>query len=134
VTARRFVGVAVVTVTSVACGPTWEIQLEQTAVGTPPSFVLSRRGSEEPARIAAFRVDACEARGSPPIDTHWLTVAPRAPQPVARISYGSPPEGWRSAQGPHPLLPGCYRAAVAAAPPLEFDVLTDGRITARQQR
>ncbi len=131
---HRCLGIAWLVCASSACGPTWEIELEQTAAGTPPVFALSRRGSDEPARIAAFRIDACDARGSPPIDTHWLTVAPRMPQPVARITYGSPPEGWRSAQGPHPLLPGCYRAAVAAAPPLEFDVLTDGRITARQQR
>ena len=74
------------------------------------------------------------ARGSPPIDTEWLTVAPVAPAlaPVARIVYGTPPAGWRSAQGPHPLTPGCYRAAVADAPPLEFDVFSDGRVTARR--
>lgn len=133
-THRRLVRIAALACATSACGPTWEIQLEDTAVGAPPTFALSRKGTDEAARIAAFRVDACDARGSPPIDTQWLTVAPTAPTPVARIAYGTPPDGWRTAQGPHPLLPGCYRAAVAAAPPLEFDVLTDGRITARQRQ
>jgi hypothetical protein len=114
-----------------ACGPKWAITLEDGSTATAPAFSLSRSGSTEPARIAAFRVDACAARGSPPIDTHWLTVAPAAQTPVTRIAYGAPPPGWRSAQGPHPLTPGCYRAAVSDAPPLEFDVLADGRVTAR---
>ena len=132
---RRVVAIAVILLSATAaCGPTWEIRLEDTATGSPPTFVLSHRGSAEPARVAAFRVDACDARGSPPIDTHWLTVAPGAPQPVTRVIYGISPTGWRTAQGPHPLLPGCYRAAVAGAPPLEFDVLVDGRVTARQRR
>ena len=118
-------------VLATACRPTWAISLEEGATATAPVFSLARAGTAEPARIAVFRVDGCAARGTPPIDTHWLTVAPGAAQPIARIIYGAPPEGWRSATGPHPLLPGCYRAAVAGAPPLEFDVLTDGRVTAR---
>ena len=115
-----------------ACKPTWSIALRDGRAAAAPEFSLSRRGEIEPARIAAFRVDACMARGSPPIDTHWLTLAPGAPQPIARIDYGAPPAGWRSAQGPHPLTPGCYRAAIADAPPLEFDVHADGRVTARR--
>lgn len=115
-----------------ACKPTWAIDLEDGSTATAPAFSLSRSGSTDPARIAAFRVDACAARGSPPIDTHWLTVAPGASQPISRIDYGVPPAGWRSAQGPHPLTQGCYRAAIAGAPPLEFDVLADGRVTARR--
>ena len=133
-TPRRLLSVAALACVTAACGPTWEIQLEETAVGSAPTFTLSRRGSADAARISAFRVDACDARGSPPIDTNWLTVAPSPRQPVTRITYGVSPEGWRTAQGPHPLLPGCYRAAIASAPPLEFDVLADGRITARQRR
>ena len=132
-TPRQALGIAALACAVSACGPTWEIQLAETAVGAPPTFALSRKGTDEAARIAAFRVDACDARGSPPIDTQWLTVAAGEPQPVTRITYGVSPNGWRTAQGPHPLLPGCYRAAVAAGPPLEFDVLTDGRITARQR-
>ena len=117
-----------------ACKPTWNIALDETAAGAPPAFLLTRRGSNEPAQVSVFRVDACAARGSPPIDTQWMTVAPDAKglPPVARIVYGIPPQHWRSAQGPHPLQPGCYRAAVTNAPPLEFDVLPDGRTTARR--
>ena len=117
-----------------ACKPTWNIALEETAAGAPPVFLLSRKGSIEPAHVSVFRVDACASRGSPPIDTHWLTIAPDAKglPPVARIVYGVPPQHWRTAQGPHPLKPGCYRAAVTNAPPLEFDVLPDGRMTARR--
>ena len=117
-----------------ACKPTWDIALEQTAPGAPPVFLLTRRGSNEPAYVSVFRVDACDARGTPPIDTQWMTVAPDAKglPPVSRIVYGVPPQHWRSAQGPHPLLPGCYRAAVNNAPPLEFDLLPDGRTTARR--
>ena len=128
----RAIRAASLLVVMTACKPTWAIDLEDGSTATAPVFSLSRAGSTEPARIAAFRVDACAARGSPPIDTHWLTVAPAAPHPVTRIVYGAPPPDWRSAQGPHPLTPGCYRAAVAGAPPLEFDVFTDGRVTARR--
>jgi hypothetical protein len=115
-----------------ACKPSWTIGLQEGSSATAPEFSLVQAGTSKPARIAAFRVDACAARGSPPIDTHWLTVAPGARQSVERIVYGVPPAGWRTAQGPHALTPGCYRAAVGNAPPLEFDVLTDGRVTARR--
>ena len=118
--------------TPVACKPTWEITLDGASTATQPRFVLTRAGSTDPARITAFRVDACAARGSPPINTNWLTVAPSEPPPVAHIAYGEPPPGWGSAQGPHALTPGCYRAAVADAPPLEFDITPDGRVTARR--
>jgi hypothetical protein len=124
--------IAALLVGASACSPAWSIELVDGSTATATGFSLSRRGSAEPARIAAFRVDACTARGTPPIDTEWLTVAPGEPQPVSRIDYGAPPSGWRSAQGPHPLTPGCYRAAIADAPPLEFDVLADGRVTARR--
>ena len=116
----------------VACSAPPSIRLDSTASHTTPVFVLAPQGTSDDARISAFRVDACNARGSPPIDTHWLTVAPNEPQTVARITYGIPPSGWRSAQGPHPLTPGCYRAAIAGAPPLEFDIGIDGRATARR--
>ena len=97
-------------------------------------FSLTRKGTNEPARVSVFRVDACASRGSPPIDTQWMAVAPDAKglPPVARIVYGVAPQHWRSAQGPHPLVPGCYRAAVSNAPPLEFEVHADGRVTARR--
>lgn len=117
-----------------ACKPTWTIALEETPAGSPPVFSLSRKGTIEPANVSVFRVDACASRGTPPIDTHWLTMAPDAKglPPVGRIVYGVPPQHWRSAQGPHPLIPGCYRAALTNAPPLEFDILPDGRATARR--
>jgi hypothetical protein len=115
-----------------ACSAPASISLDSTASDSTPVFLLARRGTSEPVAIAAFRVDACNARGTPPIDTHWLTVAPGEPRAVARIAYGLPPEGWRSAQGPHPLTLGCYRAAIADAPPLEFDVSAGGRATARR--
>jgi hypothetical protein len=131
VTPWRAIRVASLVIIAASCRPRWAITLDDGSTATAPSFSLSRAATTEPARIAAFRVDACTARGSPPIDTHWLTVAPAAPDSISRIVYGTPPTGWRSAQGPHPLTPGCYRAAVADAPPLEFDVLPDGRVTAR---
>ena len=115
-----------------ACTAPATITLDEGSAANAPSFSLSQPGRADPPSITAFRVDACEARGSPPIDTHWLTVAPDQAQPIARIVYGTPPEGWRSPQGPHPLTPGCFRAAIAGAPPLEFDVLADGRVTARR--
>ena len=116
-----------------ACSAPASISLDSAASDSTPVFLLTRQGTSEPVPITAFRIDACNARGSPPIDTHWLAIAPGAPEPVARIVYGMPPAGWRSAQGPHPLGPGCYRAAIAGAPPLEFDVSTGGRATARRQ-
>ena len=86
------------------------------------------------ARIAAFRVDRCNARGSPAPESHWLTLAPDRAESLARITYGTPPPGWRSVQGPQPVVPGCYRAAIANAPPLEFDVLPDGEVKVRRKR
>jgi hypothetical protein len=132
VTLPRALRVAALLFAVTACRPTWSIALEEGSTGAAPAFALTRDGATEPARIAAFRVDGCAARGSPPLDTQWLTLAPGAAEPVARIVYATPPAGWRSAQGPHPLTPGCYRAAIANAAPLEFDVLTDGRVTARR--
>ena len=121
-------------VATAACKPTWSIALDDSPAGTPPAFLLTRKGSNEPAHVSVFRVDACASRGSPPIDTHWLTIAPDAKglPPVGRIVYGVAPQHWRTAQGPHPLIPGCYRAAVSNGAPLEFDVLADGRATARR--
>lgn len=114
------------------CRPSWEIGLQDGGTASDLSFSLSRAGRPQPAVIAAFRVDACTSRGNPPIDTHWLTTAPDTAEAVRRIDYGVPPAGWRSVAGPHPLTPGCYRAAVSAAPPLEFDVMSDGSIRARR--
>ena len=95
-------------------------------------FEVSSNGA--PARIAAFRVDRCNARGSPAPESHWLTLAPDTAETISRITYGSPPPGWRSVQGPQPMAIGCYRAALSNAPPLEFDVLPDGQIRARHER
>ena len=133
-TPRLVVSAVALLVAAAACKPTWSIALEDTAAGAPPAFSLTRKGSNEPANVSVFRVDACASRGSPPIDTQWMAVAPDAKglPPVSRIVYGVPPQHWRSAQGPHPLLPGCYRAAVSNAAPLEFEVLPDGRTTARR--
>ena len=115
-----------------ACGPSWEIGLQEGSTAEQLSFSLSRAGRPQPAVVAIFRVDACTARGNPPIDTHWMVAAPDTAEAVRRIDYGVPPSGWRSAAGPHPLAPGCYRAAVSGAPPLEFDVMSDGSVTARR--
>ena len=95
-------------------------------------FVLTTGAG--PASVSAFRVDRCNARGSPAPESHWLTLAPDRAESLAHISYGNPPPGWRSVQGPQPMAPGCYRAAIANAPPLEFDVLPDGQVKARQQQ
>jgi hypothetical protein len=131
VTHWRATLIAFLLAAAAGCTAPAAITLDDGSTASAPSFSLSRPGHGEAPSVAAFRVDACEARGSPPIDTHWLTVAPNEGRAVARIVYGTPPDGWRSAQGPHPLTPGCFRAAIAGAPPREIDVLADGRETAR---
>jgi len=117
---------------SASCGDALTIALEAGSTMTDLRFEVSSNGT--PARIAAFRVDRCDARGSPAPESHWLTLAPDTAETISRITYGSPPPGWRSVQGPQPMAVGCYRAAVANAPPLEFDVLPDGQAKARRER
>ena len=117
---------------SASCSAPPSIALDSASAPGSPAFVVTLRGSDRPARISAFRVDACAARGGPTPESHWLTLAPDTAESPGRIRYGSPPPGWRSVQGPQPLVPGCYRAAVAGAPPLEFDVLADGMTKARR--
>jgi hypothetical protein len=101
---------------------------------TPLALTFSLVDGDEPARIAAFRLDRCDARGSPAPESHWLALAPDTAELISRISYGNNPPGWRSVQGPQPIVAGCYRAAIARAAPLEFDVLRNGQVKARPQR
>ena len=117
---------------SASCGDASTIELDAESTMTDLRFVVSANG--RPARIAAFRVDRCDARGSPAPESHWLTLAPDTAETISRITYGSPPPGWRSVQGPQPMAPGCYRAALANAAPLEFDVRAEGQIRARRER
>ena len=117
---------------SASCGDVASLSLDGASSMRDLRFDLTSDGA--PARITAFRVDRCDARGSPAPESHWLTLAADTAERISRITYGTPPPGWRSVQGPQPMLPGCYRAAVANAPPLEFDVLADGRVKARRER
>ena len=117
---------------SASCNAPPTIALDPSSAVGAPAFTITREGAGEAARITAFRVDACAARGGPTPESHWLTMAPDTAEAVARFAYGAPPPGWRSVQGPQPLVPGCYRAAVAGAPPLEFDVMPDGMAKARR--
>ena len=115
-----------------ACGESSRIALEDGS--TTAGLVFTVSDGDDPTRIAAFRIDRCNARGSPAPESHWLTLAPDTAEAIARITYADPPVGWRSVQGPQPLVPGCYRAAVANAPPLEFDIMADGQAKARRER
>ena len=125
--------VAVVSVALLAgCRNAASLSLEAGSTMASLRFVLSDDGA--PAAITAFRVDRCNARGSPTPESHWLTLAPDTAETIARIAYGTPPPGWRSVQGPQPMVAGCYRAAIANAPPLEFEVLPDGQVKARRER
>lgn len=117
---------------SASCADVPTIALDAGSTMTNLRFEVSGNGA--PARIAAFRVDRCNARGSPAPESHWLTLAADTAESITRITYGSPPPGWRSVQGPQPMVAGCYRAAVANAPPLEFEVLPDGNVKARRER
>lgn len=117
---------------SASCGDGANLSIDSTSTMSDLRFDLTTDAA--PSRIAAFRIDRCDARGSPTPESHWLTLAADTAEPVSRITYGSPPPGWRSVQGPQPLRPGCYRAAVANAPPLEFDVMPDGQVKARRER
>lgn len=115
-----------------ACEPGATIAIDPANRGASVTFTITRGERGRPASIAAFRVDGCAARGSPAPESHWLTLAPDTAESIARITYGQPPAGWRSTQGPQLLVPGCYRAAVASAPPLEFDLLANGDVKARR--
>jgi hypothetical protein len=114
-----------------SCEPP-SITIEPASTATAATFVIHAGPTARPMMIAAFRVDRCDAKGAPAPESRWLTMAPDTAEPISRITYGTPPAGWRSVQGPHPLAPGCYRAAVSNAPPLEFDVSPDGHVTARR--
>ena len=129
---RRQLAVAGMAMLAGSCGDTPSISLAAGSSGSNLAFSLA--GAAGASRVSAFRVDRCDARGSPAPESHWLTMAPDTAERVARITYASPPPGWRSVQGPQPMVPGCYRAAVANAPPLEFDVLPDGDVKARRGR
>ena len=115
-----------------ACDPPSTISIDPASTLSTPLFTLSGGMETSPAPITAFRIDACAARGSPAPESHWLAMAPDTAEVILHITYGVPPSGWRSVQGPQPMVPGCYRAAVASAPPLEFDVLPDGNVKARR--
>jgi len=123
--------VAMVTVAT-ACDPPSTISIDPASTRSTPVFTLSGGMETSPAAITAFRIDACAARGSPAPESHWLAMAPDTAEVILYITYGVPPSGWRSVQGPQPMVTGCYRAAVASAPPLEFDVLPDGNVKARR--
>ena len=108
---------------------------EARAIRVAPGSTASRLTFEidtEAVRgaTAAFRVDACSAAGVPP-QAHWLARGDGTWGSVGRIEYGAPPAGWHSVQGPRPLAPGCYRAAIARATPLEIDIHEDGSVSAR---
>ena len=126
------VGLVAIAMLVASCDPATRIAIDPESRAPDVSFVLSSGATSRPATVAAFRVDRCEARGSPTPESHWLTLAPSGAEPISRITYGVPPTGWRSTQGPQPMAPGCYRAAVASAPPLEFDVLADGDVKTRR--
>ncbi len=126
------VATLVLTISAASCDRATTIAIDSTSSEGAIAFTLSRGSTSRPAAIAAFRVDRCNARGAPAPESHWLTLAPDSAEQVSRITYGAPPAGWRSTQGPQPLVPGCYRAAVASAPPLEFDLLPDGQVKTRR--
>ena len=128
---RVTAGVGIVLVAT-SCGETTRIAIEPGSNSINLAFSLA--SGEGAARISAFRVDRCDARGSPAPESHWLALAPDTAEAIVRISYGNNPPGWRSVQGPQPIVAGCYRAAVANAAPLEFDVLRSGQVKARPQR
>jgi hypothetical protein len=116
---------------AISCEPP-SIMIEPTSTASSATFVIHGGSTTRPMVVRAFRVDGCGARGSPAPESMWLTMAPDTAEAISRFTYGMPPAGWRSVQGPHPLVPGCYRAAVANAPPLEFDVSPDGNVKARR--
>jgi hypothetical protein len=117
----------------IGCAPKPTIGLDTASAATAAIFTLAIPGSDVAPTIAAFRVDACAPAGGAPFEAVWFTRSPSDDgQPLARITYGIAPTGWRSVQGPHPLVPGCYRAAISRAAPLEFDVRPDGRIVERR--
>lgn len=117
----------------IGCAPTPTIGLDSASATAGGVFTFALPGRAEAPTIAAFRVDACAPTGGAPFEAVWLTRSPTDEgQPIDRIAYGIPPAGWRSVQGPHPLVPGCYRAAISRAAPFEFDVRPDGRIIERR--
>lgn len=54
------------------------------------------------------------------------------PGPVKRVVYGDPLPGWRSVQGPSPITPGCYRAAISGTGRTEFEVKPDGSVVEKK--
>ena len=47
---------------------------------------------------------------------------------IQRVTYGEAPPGYRSEQGPRPIVPGCYQAVATTGGLVEFNVLADKTI------
>lgn len=61
----------------------------------------------------------------------WV-VGPRGgTAPWRTVTYGVTPPDGVSDEGPRPLTPGCYQAAISGNGRTVFDVAPDGRVTER---
>lgn len=81
---------------------------------------------------SVVRVYRCDGPSAGP-GADWVVHADTTKFPrLKRVIYGEVPPGWATGEGPAPLTPGCYRAAISGTGKTEFHVQPDGGITERQ--
>jgi hypothetical protein len=79
-------------------------------------------GGQPVDQFGVLRVYGCDG---PQVGTGamWVLAQVMEGPPARRVAYGEPPPGYRSEQGPRPLVPGCYQAIATTGGIVEFYVL-----------
>jgi len=92
--------------------------------------IADRRDGARAVQIDVLRVSSCDSAPYGPTGAAWLlSRVTEATPPPTRVTYGREPLGFRSDQGPQPLVPGCYDAMVTGTGRLRFEIETQGAVT-----
>jgi hypothetical protein len=95
--------------------------------------IAQTRGGDPVHQFGVLRVYECDG---PQIGNGamWVLFQERQGPAVRQVAYGETPPGYRSGQGPRPLVPGCYQAIATTGGMVEFTVTRDGRIVEAKPR
>lgn len=122
--------IVVATACLASCSTPGEIWVQE---GSTAAHLVFRFGQKRdgPALLSfgGLRVDRCEPAST---DAHpaaiWILAPANGDLPIDRVTYGEAPEGYRSVEGPYPLVPGCYIADSMSGGSVRFLVTGNGSV------
>ncbi len=105
-----------------------ELWIEPGSTADHLVFGLRRsRGGGSVEQFGVLRVSACDG-SQIGAGAMWVLSQDEHGPAIQRVTYGEAPPGYRSEQGPRPIVPGCYQAVATTGGLVEFNVLADKTI------